>query len=259
MSHEFFSFIGGTLKITGIVDSAGIKPAIDGGWDEIEDSNIGVQLFRLSGQSNENFILENIVLTHGYADYGGAIHYGSSQHFIMRNAVVEKNYAESFAGGVYISAAGNLDIIDTVISNNKAKSDDASSSIGGIYVQTALSVAVVNINNCIISENSAAKSSGIYAGGGGKTFIRNSKVSGNLCTQTNGANEFGCGMKLAGTVSIENSLIIKNKRWNNDNGGSFTSHEGTDIYIDGAVDITLKYVKQKVESQFNLDISLAAL
>ena len=71
---------GATLKITGIVDSAGIKPAIDGGWDEIEDSSIGVKLFGPANiVSSETLILENIVLTHGNANQvGGAIHFTSS-------------------------------------------------------------------------------------------------------------------------------------------------------------------------------------
>lgn len=55
--------VSGTLKITGVADSNGAKPAIDGGGDGNRKSQTGVLLFRV-GNNNE-LIIENMILTHG--------------------------------------------------------------------------------------------------------------------------------------------------------------------------------------------------
>jgi len=55
--------IRGTLKITGVADSNGVKPAIDGGWDGVVNSNTGVELFHVG--NNDELVIENMILTNG--------------------------------------------------------------------------------------------------------------------------------------------------------------------------------------------------
>ena len=56
-------YIRGTLKITGVADSNGVKPAIDGGWDGVVNSNTGVRLFLV--ENNDELVIENMILTNG--------------------------------------------------------------------------------------------------------------------------------------------------------------------------------------------------
>ena len=56
--------VSGTLKITGVADSNGAKPAIDGGWDGVKYSNTGVRLFDVG---NDELTIENMILTNGEA------------------------------------------------------------------------------------------------------------------------------------------------------------------------------------------------
>eukprot|EP00942_MAST-04A_sp_MAST-4A-sp1_P015376 g15376.t1 len=55
--------VSGTLKITGVADSNGAKPAIDGGWDGVPGSNTGVTLFRMG--NGDELTIENMILTNG--------------------------------------------------------------------------------------------------------------------------------------------------------------------------------------------------
>ena len=53
----------GTLKITGVADSNGAKPAIDGGWDGVLNSQTGVSLFEVG--NGDELTIENMILTNG--------------------------------------------------------------------------------------------------------------------------------------------------------------------------------------------------
>jgi hypothetical protein len=55
--------VSGTLKITGVLDSNGAKPAIDGGWDGVVNSNTGVGLFYVD--NGDELTIENMILTSG--------------------------------------------------------------------------------------------------------------------------------------------------------------------------------------------------
>ena len=56
-------YIRGTLKITGVADSNGAKPAIDGGWDGVVNSQTGVTLFLV--ENGDELTIENMILTNG--------------------------------------------------------------------------------------------------------------------------------------------------------------------------------------------------
>jgi hypothetical protein len=55
--------VNGVLKITGVVGADGAKPAIDGGWDEVQGSGTGVRLFLID--SGGTLMIDNMILTHG--------------------------------------------------------------------------------------------------------------------------------------------------------------------------------------------------
>ena len=57
----YTNLIRGTLKITGIADSNGAKPAIDGGWNGVPGSNTGVRLFYV--ENGDELTIENMILT----------------------------------------------------------------------------------------------------------------------------------------------------------------------------------------------------
>ena len=52
--------VSGRLKITGTGTQ---KPAIDGGWNGVAQSNTGVKLFHVG--TGDELIVENMILTHG--------------------------------------------------------------------------------------------------------------------------------------------------------------------------------------------------
>ena len=54
---------GDVLRIHGIVGADGQRPAIDGGWDGVRNSNTGVQLFNVKEKAT--LIIYNMTLTHG--------------------------------------------------------------------------------------------------------------------------------------------------------------------------------------------------
>ena len=58
---------GDVLRIHGIVGADGQRPAIDGGWNEVHNSNTGVQLFRVKDKAT--LIIRNMTLTHGEVCY----------------------------------------------------------------------------------------------------------------------------------------------------------------------------------------------
>ena len=70
-------FVSGTLKITGVADSNGVKPTIDGGWDGVDSSDTGVSLFHV--WTDDELIIENMILTNGEFVQGGAIKVGGGE------------------------------------------------------------------------------------------------------------------------------------------------------------------------------------
>ena len=54
---------GDVLELIGISGPDGTKPAIDGGWDGVQRSNTGIQLFDI--QDKGTLQIDNMILTHG--------------------------------------------------------------------------------------------------------------------------------------------------------------------------------------------------
>ena len=54
---------GDVLELIGISGPDGTKPAIDGGWDGVQNSDTGIGLFNI--QSNGTLLVDNMILTHG--------------------------------------------------------------------------------------------------------------------------------------------------------------------------------------------------
>ena len=54
---------GNVLAITGILERDGARPAIDGGWNGVPNSNTGIQLFNI--RPGGTLMIDNMILTHG--------------------------------------------------------------------------------------------------------------------------------------------------------------------------------------------------
>ena len=111
-------YIRGTLKITGIADSNGAKPAIDGGWDGNGWSNTGVRLFYV--ENGNGLTIENIILTNGEvgaSNHGGGF-YINGGSISLSNSVVSGNTAH-YGGGFYIKG-GSISLSNCVVSDNRS-------------------------------------------------------------------------------------------------------------------------------------------
>jgi len=54
---------GNVLAITGILERDGARPAIDGGWNGVPNSNTGIELFSI--RPGGTLLIDNMILTHG--------------------------------------------------------------------------------------------------------------------------------------------------------------------------------------------------
>ena len=142
--------VNGRLKITGTGTE---KPAIDGGWDEVQGSGTGVQLFYVWSADNE-LIIENMILTHGEHQYsGGGFIIGNGATIKLSNCVVSHNSAAE-GGGFYISSSGatTIELSNCIVSHNSAAQTQwgfgsAFSFNGGPIT--------MKLSNCVVSHNSA--------------------------------------------------------------------------------------------------------
>jgi len=201
---------GATLKITGIVDSAGIKPAIDGGWDGTTSSSIsGVRLFRSDG----TLILKNLILTNAEArnQYGAVLNILDGVTMVS-NCVITSNIAHTGAISVL---GGKMQIDNSIVSSNTAVSKGAAFYVDDEYSPPP----VLKIINTMISNNYAD-----YTGGGffikkGATTIINSNVLSNI------ARSAGGGFYIEdGTTTIINTHVVKNN--GGARGGGFNIESG---------------------------------
>ena len=126
----------------------------------------------------------------------------------INNCVVSRNSAR-FGGGVYYSAKSMI-ISECVISNNSATNSTDQANGGGIFFAGGIS-ADININNCIIQNNSCESdpSDASTYGLGGGIFI-------------NGRN--------SGGISISNCEILDN--WSTRSGGGIYVNLGTPVITD---------------------------
>jgi predicted outer membrane repeat protein len=154
--------------------------------------------------SNTVVSLSSLIITNGsrtnLGASGGGI-WNDHATLTINNCAIVGNSANSVGGsGGGIVSAGNLQILNSLLSNNAARSG------GGIYV----AYGTVAITNCVLSSNSASNSGGGINGSATLT-IANSTIS------SNAARFFGGGISWYSGLTILNSTINGNTA--GDSGG----------------------------------------
>jgi Right handed beta helix region len=133
--------------------------------------------------------LTNCTISGNKATRGGAINLGGTSTVVVSHCSITGNEAGDNGGGIYFFNGGDLSVIDSTISGNKADTVTGSLGGGGIY----------------------------FFGTAGTFLIRNSTISGNTAVQTVGANApygYGGGILLnafgTSNAVIQNSTIAFN-------------------------------------------------
>ena len=100
-----------TVTIRGAVDAYGEPATILDGQGAV--LVLGVVYADLS-------VLENLVITNGYGDYGGGARFIASQNVVVRNCHFQDNHANWDGGGLRMSLDTTLTLVDCEITGNTA-------------------------------------------------------------------------------------------------------------------------------------------
>ena len=180
------------------------------------------------GTMLKDLIISNNKVT-DYSSFGaGARLAGYSG--IIDNCIFRNNDNQSLqgasGGGLFIGVQGQVEILNSTFSGNKAGSTNVNTNSGiggGLYVSMGETGEIL-IRNCRISgnrtiDNSNTKGAGLYVSGG-KVVLDSCLISGNTCEYA--TNSFGGGIYSTATdFTIMNSTILGN-----------TSREGSAIMME---------------------------
>jgi hypothetical protein len=169
------------------------------------------------------------------ASYGGSIYGRNGVNINLIETIMTNNVALGDGGGILISDAGStLRATSSQIYQNKATREVPGSIGGGLF---CYHFAVCELTNCSIDENKAYNGGGIYHGEGGRlTVNNNSFISRNIAFYSGG------GIKLfRGIHALANSRIYANT------AGS----EGGGIYLGGTLECQRLLPKHPSGNQAN--------
>ena len=232
---------GDALKITGVLWANGEKPAIDGGWDGIKDSNTGVvSMFRLGSSSNYFsgvVVIENVILTHAetcFEMYAGSL--------TVSNSLVTRNF--NHQGAAFKVGGGSLIVSDSIVSENFAPGQGGGFNINspdGMMCGNGPECAPssVKIFNSIISSNSADQGPGFDISGGPSVTISRCVISKNYGTNTGSAGGITGGLQIDAsdssrpmTLVIAETFMSGNRKYDNNlHGINFHAFETNSIFI----------------------------
>ena len=197
---------------------------------------------------NQSAQILNSVFRHNSARYGGALLDNSNLLSISGSSFYE-NESEDF-GGALESYGPSVQILDSDFTNNSSAgggavtlennlatidnsnfiSNEASRIGGGIFFSafsSSGSPGTLIINNSEISENSGCGGGGLYVDG--NLELSDSVVEGNNSLHSNclnsGEGDWGGGMELMGTSTINNSSIVSNNTTGE--GGGISVYSGS--------------------------------
>ena len=177
--------LGSTINITGGgIFSPGkpllIRGAVDASGNPTTVLNAGgtKRIFGLVELNNDT-VFENLVITNGWGDYGGAVHtYGAN--VIFRNCAFRDNRAQWIGGAVYLNDS-DVVFTDCEFTNNVASYNQGapSSGAGAIYVGRNL----LTLNGCTLTGNSGNSAGGalfVYGGSNpGRVNLQSTRICGN--------------------------------------------------------------------------------
>ncbi|MCP4539759.1 MAG: tandem-95 repeat protein [Chloroflexi bacterium] len=218
-----------TLVITGTAEDVNATGDLDISSDiifqgvssatTIIDANQVDRIFHVTGSSN-NINLQDLTLTGGNADFGGAVH--TSSALTMTGVVITNNVASQQGGGVYNNFS-SLTIIHSLLSNNSANSAGGflmnlaganvitNSTISGNHADWAGGVAwldngSIHFQNCDINNNSAGTAAGVMMGGDNTAFVvENSTIRDNSAGENGGAIVSPVSLVMTNTIISGNS------------------------------------------------------
>ncbi len=180
--------------------------------------------------------LNNLVITNGRADDGGAIYVANASVTITGCEITNStaNGASGSGGGIFNSVGGSLNIIDTEISGNVAN------RAGGGIEDNAGAGLNITLNNVILLNNNTGvapaigapgNGGGLHITGPGSVAITGGMVNGNRASLEGGGLWNGTG-----TMTIIGTQIDGNTAFGsaaNDGGGGIFNNGGT-VDIDSA-------------------------
>ena len=196
----------GELAIVDSVDIANTNAAsitIDaGGGSRIFDINDG------DSNNASNVEIENLTLSGGSADNGGAIY--SSENLSLTSVTISGNIASGDGGGIYATDGGQTSLTKCTVAGNTASGNG-----GGIYANTAAGSGLT-IDDCTITQNSLLASNipdsgnggGLAAGGSGSVNIQGSTFSANQVPAP--GNGGGLEVGTSGPFTMQQSTVTGN-------------------------------------------------
>ncbi len=188
---------------------------------------------RCSSSFNDDSYLSviNSTITNNHADAtGGGINNEATNfaHSILtiRDSVISNNTVGSFSGtsGGGIWNSGEMDITNSIVSNNVAGGNGPDFPFGNGGGITNTSGAVMFITNCTISGNSAGLNGGGVNNAGPLATIGGSTISDNMAMGVNELEGWGLG---AGVYNSNSLTIINSTLSNNSStraGGAVGNH-----------------------------------
>ena len=103
--------IGSQITVRGAVDAYGQPATILDGQGSLLPFGIGYA---------DQAVIENLVITNGYGDYGGGARFIASQNVVVRNCHFRDNHANWDGGGLRTSLDTTLTLVDCEITGNTA-------------------------------------------------------------------------------------------------------------------------------------------
>ncbi|MFC5195364.1 beta strand repeat-containing protein [Bizionia hallyeonensis] len=199
------------------------------------DANSTSRVFNITSGA---IILENLTLTNGVANDGGAI-YMSNASVTINNSFLTSNTANgaSGSGGAIFNDVGGV----LVVNNSGITANIANRAGGGIEDNSGagLGITLINVNldnnNAGTSPATAAPGNGggLHITGAGDSNITGGTVMGNIAAKEGGGLWNGSGTMMVSTVDVSENLAVGNAT----GGGGLFNNGGT-LTVDAMTTLT---------------------
>jgi len=211
--EEPLSLYGVNAHVRGAVDSGG-NPAT------ILDAQGMTQVFASASATGES-VIENLVMTHGYADYGGGI-FISGSGLIFRNCHIRDNHAGFQGGAMFLTNGASLTLIDCKITGNIAEHPkwDDNGRGGAFWISNST---LFLIDSQVTDNFAVTGAGGIGSSATGAVVLERSSVCGNVAP--------GAAQVSGGTVTILGGCIEVDC-------DSCVTTEPADLNFDGSINVT---------------------
>jgi len=195
---------------------------VDGGAMRLNNSQVSV----------DNCRFENSVAS-GTMGRGGAIFIDNGSTASISNSVFQNNWSNSTGGAIADNSGDgnglnldNVQFIDNRVGVAPLGSQPGSGGALFIYGRS-----MVNISNCIFTENEAASEGGAIWNSAGDMNISNSSFIDNSIESLNSSRGGGALYNNSGTINIERSVFYENLAKPGANGGALSNGADGQINI----------------------------